>query len=77
MLPELSFIQFIFEQFFEYYSSGRIQRPRPGEELIINPEPNLPEPDEEEVGGRDDTFGTPEAPSGYNPRIPKFGEVLV
>jgi hypothetical protein len=76
MLPEIDkereFKTFIFEQFFEYYSSGRIQRPRPGEEASFNPPPNLPEPDEE-VGGRDDTFGPPEAPTGYNPRIPKFG----
>jgi len=74
MLPEIDkereFKTFIFEQFFEYYSSGRIQRPRPGEEVSFNPPPNLPEPDEQPIGGRDDTFGQPETPSGYQPRIP-------
>lgn len=73
---EREFSEFVIDNYNNFYSStdGKKKQPRP--EVSFNPLPNLPEPDEVPIGERDDTFGTPEAPSGYNPRIPKFGGVL-
>tara|TARA_B100001287_G_C22539571_1_gene461462 strand:- start:351 stop:872 length:522 start_codon:yes stop_codon:yes gene_type:complete len=76
MLPEIDkereFSEFIIDNFNNFYSAtdGKKKQPRPGGEVSFNPPPNLPEPDEEPNGEVDNTFGTPEAPSGYQPRIP-------
>ena len=67
---EREFSEFIIDNFNNFYSSTDEKKKQPRPEISFNPPINLPEPDEEPIGGRDDTFGQPEAPTGYNPRIP-------